>query len=76
MVDLIPLVLIVVFIPLALIMRKLRESPASVYVSGALSLWFIVLALVEGEDIYFKLFLALIGIMAALKFAKYSGMLK
>lgn len=76
MYELVPVFLIFLFIPLALAMRSLRSSRLSVFICAGLSVFFIVSATVGSGGAYFKLFMAFIGIAAAIRFARYSGMIR
>jgi hypothetical protein len=61
------------FLPVA---KKFMKHPATTFIMAAITLYFIVYAILEPEDIWFYLLFTLIGIVTTIRSAKSSGLLK
>ncbi len=76
MTEYIPIALIVLFLPVVFISKKLMKHPATTFIMAAITLYFIVYAFLEPEDVWFYLLFTLIGIVTTIRSAKSSGLLK
>jgi hypothetical protein len=71
--EFIPIILV---LPLIFIFKRFKKHPALVYISAALTIYFIVYAFLEPEDMRFYILFAFIGIVSTVRYAKSSGLLK
>jgi len=74
--EYIPIALIVLFLPVVFVSKKLMKHPSTTFIMAAITLYFIVHAFLEPENIWFYLLFTLISIVTTIKSAKSSGLLK
>ena len=71
--NLLPILLIIIIFPLSFYSERLRKSILGLLLSCGLTIYFLVMAFIDRENIYFYLFPAILSLAFALRNIKQSN---